>query len=109
MRIEEALAVIDSQISQLRAVIRESKAALEALESLKEDPSLLVPLGGGVFVSAAFQGKTLIDVGGGIVVESTVEKIIERLKRRIERAEKEIERLNEEKKKIIEAAKKGGR
>ena len=108
MRLEEALALIDNQIAQLRAVIRESRAALEALESLKEEPTLLVSLGGGVLVSTTFQGKTLIDVGGGIVVESPVEKIVERLKRRIERAEKEIERLSAERKKLIESVRKGG-
>ena len=102
MRVEEALAVIDARIAELRRVEIETRNALEVLKSLREKNELLVPIGGGVFVRATWNGTSLIDVGGGIILEKKVEEIEERLEKRLQRIESEVKKLEEEKTKIIE-------
>ncbi len=101
MRVEEALALIDARIAELRRIQSDAKNAIEVLESLKNDKELIVPIGGGVFVKTEWKEESLLDVGGGIIIEKKTEEIIERLKKRVERAEKEIQKLEEEKRNII--------
>ena len=101
MRVEEALALIDARIAELRRIQADAKNAVEVLESLKSDKELIVPIGGGVFVKTDWKGISLLDVGGGIIIEKDTDAIIERLKKRVERAEREIQKLEEEKRNII--------
>ena len=101
MRINEILASIDAQIAELRRIISETKNTIEALETLKERKEMIVSLGGGVLVKTEYTGVILVDVGGGIVLEKSLEETMERLKKRITKAESEIERLQKEKEKIL--------
>ena len=107
MRVEEALALIDARIAELRKLQEETKSALEALRGLKEDPEMIVPLGAGVFVKAEWKSAALMDVGSGIVIDRKVEDVEERLQKRIERIEEEVKKLTEERAKILESVKKG--
>ncbi len=103
MRPEDVIASIDAKIASLNRLYAETKAVLDVLNSVEEGEEIILPVGGGVLARFRWEGKTFMDIGGGIVLEMEEEKIKERLERRLNRIEEEINRLREERNKIIES------
>jgi len=102
LRIEEVIASIDARIAELLRIAAETKAALEALESLEKETEMIVSLGGGVLAKVDWKGALLLDVGGGIALEKSPEEVKERLERRLKNIEEQVKRLEEEKRKVLE-------
>ena len=108
--VRRAVAVLDTQRSQLESLARQEELlqlSLEEYMRAKETISryrqagkgaeILVPVGAGAFLIAQVKedSKALINVGSDIVFEEGVDRATERLDERIKQLEEAIESLGE--------------
>lgn len=94
---------LQKQIEALQISIQDNNKAIETIEGyikMKEE-EILVPVGGGVFLSARIgEKKGLISIGNDLFVEIPLEKILENLKERRKRYEEILSKLNLDLKKL---------
>jgi len=82
---------LQQQLGILQESVAQLEVALESVKSLKTAKgSSLVPLGGGAMVRAKLEseGKVLIDVGAGVVVEKEIDDAVVVIEARLKEAEK---------------------
>ncbi|MDW8021123.1 MAG: prefoldin subunit alpha [Nitrososphaerota archaeon] len=94
--IEKAISELQSLMATLRAALNEFESAMSLLEELakhKEGIMVLVPIGGGNLLRAEIKEVNTIRVnlGAGVIVEETLEKSQEIMRKRRENLMKSIE------------------
>jgi len=99
------IANLQKQIEALQISIQDNNKAIETIEGyikMKEE-EILVPVGGGVFLSARIgEKKGLMAIGNDLFVEIPLEKILENLKERRKRYEELLSKLTLDIKKLQE-------
>jgi prefoldin alpha subunit len=95
---KEQLGSIDYQLQYLQAAVVEyqkAKMTIEQLDKTEGKPEMLVPVGSGVFIyaTATNTDKVLIDIGGSIIAEKTVDAAIKKIDSRIEDLQQNQEKL----------------
>lgn len=100
-RIRAELGALEEQRALLAEVVSDyqrGRDALAALAGASGDVEVLVPLGGGNFVSGKLAGgsKVVSSIGSGVHVESSIADAIARVSKRLESAEQSSARLAEE-------------
>lgn len=106
-QVRAELGAVEEQRQMLTDVLadyRRGREALKALADGADTSDVLVPLGGGTYVSAnlSTSGKVLMGLGSGVHAEGTVQSALERLETREESAAKARDRLAEEARKLSE-------
>jgi len=94
--IEKAVAELQARVATLRAALTEYEGAMSLLEELakhKEGVRVLVPIGGGNFLQAEIKevGNIRVSLGAGVVIEQTLERGQEIIRKRRENIAKAIE------------------
>ena len=94
--IEKAVAELQARVATLRAALTEYEGAMSLLEELakhKEGVRVLVPIGGGNFLQAEIKevGNIRVSLGAGVVIEQTLERGQEIIRKRRENISKAIE------------------
>ena len=97
---KQQMSQLEMQAQYIQAAIvdyNNAKITLEKLSELETETDMIIPIGGGVFIDATVkkQGKPLVDVGSGIVVEKTYEDAIKKIDERVEEIEKSQVKLEE--------------
>ena len=95
--LQRALQAADRQLGMMEQHLGEFRRAKQSLEGLEGgEQEVLLPIGGGVFVSAKVDpGKAVLSpVGAEYSVEGTREEAIERIGHRIAEAEAAFQELN---------------
>jgi prefoldin alpha subunit len=82
----------EQQISQVEEQIFEVNSLIDSLSELKtakKGQEILVPVANGIFIKAKIEDKESlkVNVGGGVVVEKTIDNTIEMLKEQIRNIE----------------------
>ncbi len=96
----EQYGLLSEQLKFMEAAKAEARSSIEALEALaasEGEAVVLLPLGGGVTVTATLHDtkKTLVGIGAGVSVEKSTEEAIAFLKDRITEMDASGKRLNE--------------
>ena len=96
---KEQINSIDMQSQYIQAAVMDynkAKLTLEELKKSKKGEEILIPLGGGSFVSANLgeSDKIIFDIGSGYVAERTADDAINKIDQRIGELEKTQEKLN---------------
>ncbi len=96
---------LHKQIEALQLSIQDNDRAIETLEGYikMEDEEILVPVGGGVYISAKISEKRgIMSIGNDLFVEIPIDKILENLKERKKKYEELLSKLNLDMKKLQE-------
>ena len=90
---------VQEQLGALSMTLVQIQAASESLKVLKEkagDSQCLVPIGAGAFAPASIgNGKVLVDIGAGVIVEKTYDEalsILEARGKEMAKAQEEMQR-----------------
>ncbi len=96
--IRRAVAVLDTQRAQLESLVRQEELLQMSLEEhlraretadrcrkAKKDSEILVPVGAGTFLFMGLRdnAKALINIGSDVIIEESLEKVIERLDKHV--------------------------
>jgi prefoldin alpha subunit len=93
-------AYLEKEMERMMLSMLDLNNALSTVKSMK-DESGLVPVGGGAFIRATFEGKkVLVPVGANYIIEYNADEAQEEIGRRIKMAEKAVQNLRGEMKKI---------
>ncbi len=95
---KEQLNSLETQFSYLQAAITDYnkvKITLEQLKGTQTGTEILLPIGGGTFISgtAINPSRVLFDIGGGIVTEKSSDDAIKKINSRIEDLQRTQEKL----------------
>lgn len=95
---KEQLNAVDMQTQLMQAALTDyhkAKITIENLGKSNEKEEVLIPLGGGTFISGSINNtsKILVDIGSGYVTERTIENAIEKIEERIKNLQRNQEKL----------------
>lgn len=99
-QIQEQLQAVQSQKEQIGAFIQNLEtglSTLEALQDVEEGEDVMLPVGGGVHVSASMgdPGETLVNVGSDVHIEGSLEEAIEHVEERLANVRQAHDQLEE--------------
>ncbi len=97
---KEQMSQLEMQFQYLHAALADynkAKMTLENLSNADTGSEVLLPIGGGAFISATAKNasKVLMDIGGDLVTEKTPEDVIKKIDERLENLEKTQVKMNE--------------
>ena len=97
---KEQMSQLEMQFQYLHAALADynkAKMTLENLSNVDTGSEVLLPIGGGAFISATAKNtsKVLMDIGGDLVTEKTPEDVIKKIDERLENLEKTQVKMNE--------------
>ncbi|MCK4364421.1 MAG: prefoldin subunit alpha [Thermoplasmatales archaeon] len=97
---KEQMSQLEMQFQYLHASLADynkAKMTLENLSNTDTGSEVLLPIGGGAFISATAKNtsKVLMDIGGDLVTEKTPEDVIKKIDERLENLEKTQVKMNE--------------
>ncbi len=97
---KEQMSQLEMQFQYLHAALADynkAKMTLENLSNTDTGSEVLLPIGGGAFISATAKNtsKVLMDIGGDLVTEKTPEDVIKKIDERLENLEKTQVKMNE--------------
>ena len=106
---KEQLNQFEMQISYLQQALNDynkAKISIENLGKQNKNSNILLPLGGGSFISADTKDpkKILVDVGAGYIVEKDTDDAIKKFQERINEINININKLNDIKSKTEQEA-----
>jgi prefoldin alpha subunit len=95
---KEQLNALDTQSQYIQAALadyQKGKITIEQVKRIKEDSEILIPVGGGTFITGTVKNpnKVLMDIGAGYISEKTIEEGIKKIDERIKRVQESQERL----------------
>lgn len=98
-RYKEEMNTLEMQAQYLQAALNDyhkAKLTVDHLSNVEKDTEVLLPIGGGTFITATAKKteKVLFNVGADIVIEKTSKDVIKKIDSRLEELEKTRERLD---------------
>jgi prefoldin alpha subunit len=85
---KEQLTTLDAQLQYLQAAVADfykAKITVEQLTKTTENHEILIPIGGGSYLSGLLKdnAKVLVDIGAGLVTERSHEDAVKKIQQRI--------------------------
>lgn len=85
---KEQLTTLDAQLQYLQAAVADfykAKLTVEQLSKTTENHEILIPIGGGSYLSGILKdnAKVLVDIGAGLVTERSNEDAVKKIQQRI--------------------------
>jgi prefoldin alpha subunit len=85
---KEQLTTLDAQLQYLQAAVADfykAKITVEQLTKTTENHEILIPIGGGSYLSGLLKdnAKVLVDIGAGLVTERSNEDAVKKIQQRI--------------------------
>jgi prefoldin alpha subunit len=85
---KEQLTTLDAQLQYLQAAVADfykAKITVEQLCKTTENHEILIPIGGGSYLSGLLKdnAKVLVDIGAGLVTERSHEDAVKKIQQRI--------------------------
>jgi len=103
--LEANLKILQDRTENLNEKMEEFQSTRMAIEELKETKpnEALIPLGSGIFVTGNVEKSEnlIVDIGSGIVLKNSREKVIEIIENKIKELEKDIKNVTEQSMSII--------
>jgi len=98
--LEANLKILQDRTEKLNEKMEEFQSTRMAIEELKETKpnEALIPLGSGIFVTGNVEKSEnlIVDIGSGIVLKNSREKVTEIIENKIKELEKDIKNITEQ-------------